>query len=62
MIHIPEPNAGDCVGCPAIYEVPVSYYSGMDLATCPKRKSCPCGFDPMFYRGCVRMRTGDHDR
>jgi hypothetical protein len=56
MICIPEPHKGDCNGCPAIYEVPAGYYSGIDLATCPKSQTCPCGFEPLHGR-CVRIRS-----
>jgi len=46
----------DCHECPAICEVPASYYTGMDLKTCAKCKICPCGFDPVIYRGCIHER------
>ena len=49
----PRPHGSlDCLGCPLIYEVPAAYYEGMDLNTCEKRKSCPCGFKPTLYVGC----------
>ena len=49
----PRPHGAlSCHGCPLIHEVPAYYFTGMDLATCPKTKTCPCGFDPVMYNGC----------
>ena len=53
----PRPHGScSCIDCPAIYERPAGYYEGMDLATCPKVKSCPCGFNPLLYWGCIHER------
>ena len=55
IVCLPDPRphgALSCHDCPLIYEVPAYYFTGMDLATCPKRKTCPCGFDPVMYNGC----------
>ena len=56
MICFPEPTQGDCEGCPATYESPIGYYTGMDLNTCPKRLTCPCGFDPLSGGQCIRIK------
>jgi hypothetical protein len=53
MIHIPEPDMGDCDNCPAIFEIPSHYCE--DMKNVPMIKSCPCGFDPMTYIGCIKM-------
>ena len=60
MICIPEPHKGDCINCEAIYEVPSHYCT--DMKNVKMIKTCPCGFDPMNYYGCIKMEPYKSER
>ena len=49
----PRPmGAFSCNGCPRRYKVKAYWADGIDPKDIPDVDSCPCGFDPIMYRGC----------
>jgi hypothetical protein len=53
IIPINKEIRSKCPNCPNKFPVPTAYYEGMDLDTCPKVESCPCGMNPEEYVGCI---------
>lgn len=55
----PRPHGrASCSNCPAIYQVPIHYCT--DMKDVPMTDSCPCGFNPIEYLGCIwDVRPGE---